>query len=171
MDPSRPERITTSVASELSDQRAWSDAPPERRRTERRQQVLRALVLGSFYTRRRQPRRLGEQALAAVDWHHPQWLVTAILILALSSLDALLTLALLERGASEANPLMRPLVLGSALPFTVVKVGITAGGVVLLTLLASIRVFGRLPTGVLLYALLAGYGTLIFYEVRLLGLL
>lgn len=158
------------MATELSDQAAWTAPPPERRRTERRRQVLRALLLGSFYARRRQPRRADEQALAAVDWHHPQWLATAILILALSSLDALLTLALLERGASEANPLMRPLVLGSALPFTVVKVGITAGGVVLLTLLASIRVFGRLPTGVLLYALLAGYGTLIFYEVRLLGL-
>jgi hypothetical protein len=158
------------VATELSDQAAWIGAPPERRRAERRRHVLRALLLGSFYARRRQPRRLGEQALAAVDWHHPQWLATAILILALSCVDALLTLALLERGASEANPLMRPLVLGSALPFAVVKVGITAGGVVLLTLLASIRVFGRLPAGVLLYALLAGYGTLILYEVRLLGI-
>lgn len=132
--------------------------------------MLRALLVGSFYARRRQPRRLDEQALAAVDWHHPQWLAIAILILAFSCADALLTLALLERGAAEVNPLMRPLVLGSALPFTVVKVGITAGSVVLLTLLASIRVFGRLPIGVLLYALLAGYGILIIYEVRLLGL-
>jgi hypothetical protein len=159
------------VATELSDRTAWTDAPPERRRTERRRQVLRALLVGSFYTRRRRPRRSGEQALAAVDWHHPQWLATAILILALCGADALLTLALLERGASEANPLMRPLVLGPALPFTVVKVGITAGGVVLLTLLASIRVFGRLQAGVLLYALLAGYGMLILYEFRLLDLI
>jgi hypothetical protein len=159
------------VATEFSDQVIWIGAPPERRRVERRRQVLRALLLGSFYARRRQPRRSDEQALAAVDWHHPKWLATAILILALSSVDALLTLALLERGASEANPLMRPLVLGSALPFTVVKVGITAGGVVLLTLLASIRVFGRLQAGVLLYALLGGYGALILYELRLLGLI
>jgi hypothetical protein len=159
------------VASELSDRAVWTDAPPERRRVERRRQVLRALLLGSVYARRRQPRRLGEQALTAVDWHHPQWLATAILILALCCADALLTLALIERGAAEANPLMRPLVLGSALPFTVVKVGITAGGVVLLTLLASIRVFGRLPAGVILYALLAGYGMLVLYESRLLDLI
>jgi hypothetical protein len=162
---------TTSVATELSHQAAWTSAPPERRRAERRQHVWRALLLGSFYARRRRPRRAAEQAIAAVDWHHPQWLATAILILGLSCADALLTLALLERGASEANPLMRPLVLGSALPFTVVKVGITAGGVVLLTLLASIRVFGRLQAGVLLYALLAGYGALILYEFRLLDLI
>ncbi|HEY2274765.1 MAG TPA: DUF5658 family protein [Steroidobacteraceae bacterium] len=158
------------MATELRDQ-AWMSAPPERRRADRRRQVLWALLVGSFHARRRQPRRAAEQALAAVDWHHPQWLATAILILALSCTDALLTLALLERGASEANPLMRPLVLGSALPFTVVKVGVTAGGVVLLTLLASLRVFGRLQAGVLLYALVAGYGALILYELRLLGLI
>jgi hypothetical protein len=162
---------TTSVATELSDQAAWMSAPPERRTADRRRQVLWALLVGSFYARRRQPRRAAEQALAAVDWHHPRWLATAILILALSCADALLTLALLERGASEANPLMRPLVLGSALPFTVVKVGITAGGVVLLTVLASLRVFGRLQAGVLLYVLAAGYAALILYELRLLGLI
>ena len=159
------------MATDLSDRAIWTGAPPERRLADRRRHVLRSLLLGSFYARRRQPRREAEQALTAVDWHHPQWLATAILILALSCADALLTLALIERGASEANPLMRPLVLGSALPFTVVKVGITAGGVVLLTLLASLRVFGRLQAGVLLYALLGGYGALILYEIRLLGLI
>jgi len=170
MDPGTIRTTTTSVATEVSDQAAWMSAP-ERRLADRRRQVLWALLVGSFYARRRQPRRSSEQALAAVDWHHPQWLATAILILALCCADALLTLALLERGASEANPLMRPLVLGSALPFTVVKVGITAGGVVLLTLLASLRVFGRLQAGVLLYVLLGAYGALILYEFRLLGLI
>ena len=170
MEPSRS-TTTTSVATELSNGAVWAGAPPERRVAERRRHVLRALLLGSFYARRRQPRRAAEQALAAVDWHHPQWLATAILILALCCADALLTQALLERGASEANPLMRPLVLGAALPFTVIKVGITAGSVVLLTLLASLRVFGRLQAGVLLYALVAGYGALILYEFRLLGLI
>lgn len=131
--------------------------------------MLRALLVGSFRGRRRRPRRAGEQALAAVDWHHPRWLATAILIVTFSSADAALTLALLEQGAYEANPLMRPFLYGSALAFTVVKVGLTAGGVVLLTLLASMRLFGRLSAGVVLYALLAGYGALILYEFRLLG--
>lgn len=162
---------TTSVSTELNDQALWLGPPPERRRGERRRRVLRALLLGSFHARRRQPRRAGEQALAAVDWHHPQWLATAILIVTFSCADAALTLALIERGAYETNPLMRPLVYGSALPFTVVKVTLTAGGVVLLTLLASMRLFGRLSAGLLLYALLAGYGALIVYEFSLLDLL
>ena len=159
------------MSTELNDQALWLSLPPERRRGERRRRVLRALLLGSFHARRRAPRRAGEQALAAVDWHHPQWLATAILIVTLSCADAALTLALIEHGAYETNPLMRPFVYGSALPFTVVKVVLTAGGVVLLTLLASMRLFGRLSAGMLLYALLAGYAALIGYEFSLLDLL
>lgn len=159
------------MSTELNEHAAWIGPPPERRRGERRRRVLRALLVGSFHGQRRRPRRSGEQALAAVDWHHPQWLATAILIVTFSSVDAALTLALIELGAHETNPLMRPFVYDSALAFTVVKVGLTAGGVVLLTLLASMRLFGRLTAGVLLYALLAGYGALILYEFRLLGLL
>ena len=88
-----------------------------------------------------------------------------------SCADAALTLALIEHGAYEANPLMRPLVEGSGLVFTLVKVGLTGGGVVLLTLLARTRLFGRLPAGLLLYVLLAGYGALLLYESSLLGLI
>jgi hypothetical protein len=157
------------VSSELTNRVVWLDPPPERRHGERRRQVLRALLVGSFRGRRRGPRRAGEQTFAAVDWHHPQWLATAILIVTFSSADAALTLALIEQGAYEANPLMRPFLYSSALAFTVVKVGLTAGGVVLLTLLASMRLFGRLSAGVVLYALLAGYGALILYEFSLLG--
>ena len=47
---------------------------------------------------------------------------------------------------------MAPLVGGSALSFALVKVGLTAGGVVLLTQIARIRAFGRIPVGVFLYS-------------------
>jgi hypothetical protein len=40
---------------------------------------------------------------------------------------------------------------------------------VLLTLLSRIRAFGRMPVGLLLYAVLAGYAVLIGYELHLLG--
>jgi len=164
--PAVHEPITTSVSS---DDPALAGAPRERRRGERRRQVLRALLLGNFHARRRRPRRADERGLAALDWHHPQWLATAILIVLLSSVDSLLTLALVEHGAYETNPLMRPLVEGaSALPFTLVKVGLTGGGVVLLTLLARMRLFGQLTAGLLIYAVLAAYGILILYELGLL---
>lgn len=161
--------------SRRSDNNTMSTEPndyaafPERRRAERRREVLRALLLGSFHARRRRPRRATEQALAAIDWHHPQWLATAILIVMFSCADALLTLRLLAHGAYyEFNPVMRPLAGGSGLAFALVKVGLTAGGVVLLTLLARMRLFGRLSAGLLLYALLAGYGALLVYELSLL---
>jgi len=150
---------------------AEAEPEPERRRTERRRHVLRALVHGSFRPRRRAPRRADERQVSAVDWHHPQWLAIAMLIVALSAADALLTLMLMERGAYEINPFMAPLVGGSAVSFALVKVGLTAGGVVLLTQIARIRAFGRIPVGVFLYSVLALYGALIAYEFSLLNAL
>ena len=148
---------------------AATASEPERRRTERRRHVLRALLHGSFRPRRRGPRRADEHQVSAVDWHHPQWLAIAMLIVVFSAADALLTLMLMERGAYEVNPFMAPLVGGSALSFALVKVGLTAGGVVLLTQIARIRAFGRIPVGVFLYSVLALYGALIAYEFNLLN--
>ncbi len=91
-----------------------------------------------------------------------------MLITVLSCVDAALTLTLLAHGSYELNPMMAPLVDGSPLVFTSVKVGLTAGGVVLLTLAARMRAFGRIPVSFLLYAVLLGYGTLVFYELRML---
>lgn len=141
----------------------------ERRRgPDRRKRVARALVYGSFNPRRLGPRRTGEVSLAAVDWHHPWWLAIATLILALCASDAALTVVLISRGAYEVNPFLVPLLSGSGLLFVVVKVGLTGAGVVLLTLLARTRAFGRMPVALLLYAVLIGYGVLVAYELRLL---
>ncbi len=123
---------------------------------------------GSFHPRRRGPRRGEEASLAAVDWHHPQWLGISILIVLLSCVDAFFTITLISRGAYEANPLMAPLVSGSPLAFALVKIGLTGGGVVVLTLLARMRAFRRLPVSLLLYALLLAYAVLVTYEARLL---
>jgi Domain of unknown function (DUF5658) len=163
------------MPSELSDLEVAAAAVPggavERRRRERRQQVWRALVRGSLEPRRREPRRAGERLVSAVDWHHPQWLAIAILIVVGSCCDALLTLVLIESGAHEWNPLMARFVGGSALTFALFKFGITATGVVFLTQLARVRAFGRVPVGALLYTALVVYAALIAYELRLLNAL
>ena len=130
--------------------------------------MLWSLVYGSFRPRRRGPRRDGENLLTAVDWHHPQWLAVSILIVVLSCGDALLTLMLTARGAYEINPLMAVLIGASATRFAYVKIGLTAVGVVLLTQLARLRTFGRIPVGFILYSVLMLYGTLILYEFQLL---
>lgn len=135
---------------------------------DRRKRTFHALFHGSFTPRRRGARRDGERSLSAVDWHHPQWLAVAILTLLLSLADALLTLTLLERGASEANPFMQPLVRGSPLAFAIIKIGLTAGGIILLTLLARVRVFGSVPVSLILYMVLLAYAVLVGYEFWLL---
>ena len=145
-----------------------SGASSERRQVDRRKRVVRSLFYGSFHPRRRGARRDGENNLTSVDWHHPQWLAIATLILLLSCCDAFLTLMLMSHGAYEMNPFMAPLVKGSAVGFALVKIGMTAVGVVFLTLLARGRTFGRLRVGVILYSVLVLYGTLIFYEFRML---
>jgi hypothetical protein len=48
-----------------------------------------------------------------------------------------------------------------------VKLGLTALGVVLLTLLARLRIFGR-SVGYMMYVILVGYVALIGYELFLL---
>ena len=147
------------------------DAPSERRQVDRRKRVLGSLIYGSFHPRRRGARRDGEHNLTSVDWHHPQWLAIATLILVLSCVDAFLTLMLISHGAYEVNPVMAALVDGSAVGFALVKIGMTSVGVVMLTLLARLRTFGRIPVGVILYSVLALYGTLICYEFRMLSTL
>jgi hypothetical protein len=145
-----------------------TDPPAERRRTERRTRVLRALMYGGIHPRRRVPRRADERALSAVDWHHPQWLAVAVLIVLFCCVDAFLTLVLMQHGAYEVNPLMAPLVGHSATAFALTKIGLTVAGVLLLTQLARVRAFGGIPVGVLLYSVLAIYAALVLYELRLL---
>ncbi|MEZ5458507.1 MAG: DUF5658 family protein [Steroidobacteraceae bacterium] len=136
--------------------------------SDRRHQHWRALWIGSIRPRRIAPRRRTERGLASVDWHHPQWLAVAILILVLCAGDAFMTLTLISLGAEEVNPIMRPLVLGSGPAFALWKMGLTSLGVVTLVLLARLRAFGWLPIGAVLYAVLGGYILLIIYEFWLL---
>lgn len=134
---------------------------------DRRTSTLHALWSGSFRKRRRHARRDADVRIAAIDWHHPQWLAVAMLILLLCCVDAVLTLTLVGAGGSEINPFMRPLVGGDAAAFTYWKFGLTAGGVMLLVVLARARVFGRVSVGPILYGVLAAYVALVAYELWL----
>jgi hypothetical protein len=82
--------------------------------------------------------------------------------------DALLTITLIQRGAYEANPVMEPLVHNSPLAFALIKFDLTAGGLVVLILLAQARLFRRVSVALVLYGVLFAYAALIGYEVWLL---
>ena len=165
-------RKCLNVSNPLSRRPGGSQSGPDRRsEPDRRSNVVRALWLGSVRPRRLGPRREGENRLGAVDWHHPWWLAVAVLIVTLSCADAALTLLLINRGAGEVNPLLVSLVHGSVATFILVKVALTGGGIVCLTLLARLRVFGWLPVKLILYGVLLAYIVLILYELALLGML
>jgi hypothetical protein len=138
---------------------------------ERRVSILGALWHGHFARRRLGPRRGTDRHPVMTDWFQPQWLVTAILILVLSTIDAMLTLELVSRGAAEMNPFMEPLIRGSGHGFAFWKVGLTAMGVVVLTMLARFRILGGIAVGSVLYAVLCGYLALVGYELWLLRVL
>jgi len=139
-----------------------------RQGAERRSRLVHALVTGSFRPRRRGHRR-HDELRRLVDWHEARWLAVVMLILLLSTLDAMLTLALVAaERATEANPAMLPLVHGDGLEFALWKLGLTGLGVITLTVLARHRVFGWLRAGSLLYLVLAIYTVLIGYELSLL---
>jgi hypothetical protein len=117
--------------------------------------------------RRRAPRRNTDRSFVAVDWHDAQWLAVALLILLLSVADAFLTLTLINLGAEEINPFMRPLVMGTGRSFALWKLFLTAGGVTVLVLLARMRTFGGFLIGYILYAVLFAYVVLVGYELWL----
>jgi hypothetical protein len=118
--------------------------------------------------RRRHGRRVADMHPAGRDWHDAHWLGAAVLILLLSTADAFLTLTLMRHGAEEANPLMAPLISGGGAAFAYWKMGLTAFGVLVLTAMARIRLFGLIPVGLILYLAAAGYIVLVTYELRLL---
>jgi hypothetical protein len=146
------------MSAHLQERRASND---------RRRSVLRALWHGNFARRRHAPRRSSERHFAVTDWFHAQWLAVAMGILLLCAADALLTLMLISHGAVEINPIMDPLVRGSGHSFGYWKIGLTAMGVMVLTLLARVRFWGR-AVGTILYVVLAGYAVLVGYELFLL---
>ncbi|HET9863127.1 MAG TPA: DUF5658 family protein [Steroidobacteraceae bacterium] len=144
-------------------------APLRERRlpVERRRSLFRALWRGNFERRRIAPRRNSERHAVVTDWFHPQWLAVGMLIMLLCGADALLTVTLIAHGADEINPLMAPLIESSVDAFAAWKFGLTAVGVVFLTLLARLQFFGR-TVGIVLYLVLGLYATLVAYELFLL---
>jgi len=147
------------------DELSAADTTAERRASvERRTRTLRALFQGSLKPRRLDARRDTDAGFAAVDWHQSRWLAVALLIVVLSCADAFFTLTLLADGAYEANPVMATLLDGSAHWFALAKIGLTPLGVILLTVVARTRAFGRIPVGAVLYTVLVGYATLVAYE-------
>ena len=119
--------------------------------------------------RRRAARRSGEDYY--LDWYDPKLVLTGIAVLFMSSLDALFTLTLLDRGAYEANYFMARLLESSDGLFVTVKQSVTAAGIVFLLMHSHFRIMRLVSGKRLLQMMVPVYGILIIYEVILLGVL
>ncbi len=135
---------------------------------DRRQFHWRTVVLGFMRSRRRAHRRQDETEPLFTDWHHPWLFFLATGTMLLSSMDAFLTLRLLERGAVEVNPIMASVIGHSTTMFAVTKMLLTGFGILALVYLARSRVFNRMRAGIFLTVFFSIYCCLICYEFLLL---
>lgn len=140
----------------------------ERRRThDRRVLTWRTFLFGSLNPRRRTNRR-GEAVDGLLDWHEPHLLFLAIMILLMSVLDAILTLTLINEGASEVNPIMAFLLERTPQLFITAKMFLTGAGIVVLVALARARVFRVIRISIIIHWCMLGYVALLAYEAWLL---
>ena len=141
------------------------DYMEQRVSTDRRQFTWRTVAFGFLRSRRHGTRRVADGDVIFLDWHHPWLFFLAVGTMLLSSLDAFLTLQLLERGMIEANPVMASAMgYGTAL-FAATKMAMTGFGILTLVFLAKARFLNRFRVGLLLTTLFSGYACLICYEI------
>jgi hypothetical protein len=139
-----------------------------RRGVERRR---RAPVLSRrfwFGGRRRGARRAGDCARVYVDVYDGRLFSLLLALMVATSVDAALTLHLLSKGATEANPLLAVLLRRGVDEFLWAKLAMTAGAVLWLTVHNQRRLLRRIPVRAVLSGLLYVYAGVIGYELMLL---
>ena len=115
---------------------AWQGDKDHRSGLDRRRKGGFASLKALFvYRRRRTLRRASDRrGLVLMDYYHPPLLISIVLILVLSVVDAFLTLFLMEHGAIELNPVMAFFIELGSLPFLMAKYSLTAFSVITVVL-------------------------------------
>ena len=137
----------------------------QRAAADRREFGWRTVVYGFTLSRRREHRRIADNDVIFLDWHHPWLFFLATGTMLLSCADAFLTLLLLERGMVEANPIMNAVMAQGTATFTSTKMAMTAFGIFVLVFLAKSRFLNRFRTGLLLTIFFSFYACLVCYEL------
>jgi hypothetical protein len=135
-------------------------------KVDRRRVTLRSLLQGGFTPRRRAGRRATDRE-QPIDWHDPYLLLLAVVMLALSVADAFMTVTLLGGGAREANPLLAFALSQHPYLFSVVKMTLTGGSVIVLVAVARSRLFRLVAGRTVFQALVLAYLALVLYEAWL----
>jgi hypothetical protein len=145
---------------------AVAEGPSEQRGLDNRRQFSWRTVLFGFFRSRRHNFRRGDEAdVLFLDWHHPWLFFLAVGTMMLSTLDAFLTLQLINLGMVEVNPVMAHAMGVGTASFAWMKMGLTGFGILTLVFLAKARFMDRIRVGIFLTALFAGYSCLVCYEI------
>jgi hypothetical protein len=147
-------------------------AAVERRVSEvdRRAITLRSILKGGWSPRRRAGRRAGDQ-YQPIDWHDPDQLVHAHVMLMLSVIDAFMTVTLLSDGGQEANPILAFVLGEHPRWFAAVKMTLTGVSVLTFVAVARSRLFRVIPVRLIFQGLVLAYLALVAYEVWLVSLM
>lgn len=146
----------TVISTAISDVRADND---------RRNFSWRTVIYGFALSRRHSHRREADYEVIFLDRHHPWLFFLAVGTMLLSSVDAFLTLQLIDRGMVEANPVMYFAMLQSTEFFISSKLLLTALGIFALVYLAKAHFLNRFRTGLFLTAFFSAYACLVCYEL------
>lgn len=111
--------------------------------------------------------RRGQDNSHYVDYYESRLLYIAIAILVLSIVDAVLTLNLINMGATEINVFLRLMLEDSVFAFAASKMGATAFGLVLLVIHKNFKYLRVIPVYGVLNAILFAYIILVGYETYL----
>jgi hypothetical protein len=144
------------------------DSDDNRSITDRRRFSWRTVAYGFLRSRRRTHRRDEECEPIFTDWHHPWLFFLAVGIMLMSSMDAFLTLRLIDLGATEVNPVMAALMGEGTMAFAASKMLLTGLSILTLVFLAKARAFNRFRIGTALTVVFNFYCCLICYEFVLL---
>lgn len=138
--------------------------------TDRRAFTWRTVFFAFFRSRRHSHRREDEADVLFLDRHHPWLFFLSVGLMLMSSLDAFMTLQLLDRGMIEANPVMAAILGHGTQAFAISKMAMTGTGILILVFLAKARFLNRFRTGLFLTVFFSMYACLVCYEfVFLLG--
>ncbi len=137
----------------------------ERKEDERRDFSWRTVLFGFALSRRHVHRRIADEDVIFLDWHHPWLFFLAVGTMILSCVDAFLTLQLLEKGMIEANPFMEATMRQGTGFFISVKLAMTALGIFVLVFLAKAHFLNRFRTGLFLTGFFTAYACLVCYEL------
>jgi hypothetical protein len=115
-------------------------------------------------------RREDRKRVIVLDQYRPTLLISILIVLSLSLLDAVLTLMLLEQGAVEMNPVMRYYLTLGHQAFVIFKYGLTALALVIIVLIDAI-ISSRYRFGSLMLPFCGlVFGSVVIWELYLLAI-